>query len=120
MTITNFAKNQVSLMIGGSTLGSVAQMLIGTGSSTVQASDTALVTSSDRQTVTSITFPAVKKVNWQFDWNSSEMSGTVLSEFGLIASGGGLTGSLWSRDVIPSLTFDGTNELRIEFNAEVY
>ena len=116
----NYGKNRVVQMIGGSSLGSVAQILIGTGSSTVQSSDTALVTSLDRQTVTSISFPAAQKVSWQFNWNSVEMSGTALTEFGVLESGGGLTGSLWSRDVIPSLTFDGTNELRVRFNAEVF
>lgn len=112
--ILDHGKNEVTLLIGGSTTGSVSDMLIGIGSSTVTASDTELVTGSDRQTVTSITFPAQRKVQWQFDWNSTEMSGVQLTEFGLIPSGTALTGSLWSRDVIPSLTFDGTNELRID------
>lgn len=120
MTITNFAKNQISLLIGGSSIGSITQMLIGAGSSTVQTSDTSLIDSFDKQAVTQITFPSTNKISWQFDWNSVEVSGNTLSEFGLVKSGAGLTGSLWSRDVIPSLEFDGTNELRIEFNGEVF
>ena len=120
MTITDYAKSRVSLLLGGSFIGSVGQMIIGTGSSTVSTTDTSLVTSTDRQNTTTITYPLARKLTWQFDWNSVEMSGTQLSEFGLIQSGGGLTGSIWSRDVIPALIFDGTNELRIEFNAEVF
>lgn len=120
MVVTNFAKNQLSLIIGGSYIGSVAQMLIGTGSSTVSTSDTSLVTAADRQNATSITFPSTRKVSWQFDWNSLEMSGLTLQEFGLITSGGALTGSIWTRDVIPGLEFDGTNELRIEITNEVF
>lgn len=120
MVFVNYAKNQLTLMMGGSTTGSIGQILIGTGSSTISASDTELTTADDRQTVTTITFPAQRKVSWQFDWNSSEISGTVLTEFGLIQSGGGLTGSLHSINVLPALTFDGTNELRIEFNGEVF
>ncbi|MCH7568508.1 MAG: hypothetical protein IIA87_03730 [Nanoarchaeota archaeon] len=120
MVFLDHAKNQLTLLMGGSTTGSVGQILIGTGSATISASRTELTTANDRQTVTSITFPAQKKVSWQFDWNSLEISGTILSEFGLIKSGGGLTGSLHSLNVMPNLTFDGTNELRIEFNGEVF
>ena len=113
--ILNYGKNQTTLLIGGSYTGSVSDMLVGTGSSTILAGDTELVTTTDRQTVTSTTYPAQRKVQWQFDWNSVEISGTApITEFGNIASGTALTGSLWSRDVIPGLTFDGTNELRIE------
>lgn len=120
MVITNYTKSRIALFLGGSFAGSIAQMIIGTGSSTVSASNTVLVTPSDRQLVTEITYPATQKVNWQFDWNSIEMSGLQLKEFGLIASGGALTGSIWSRDIIPNLTFDGTNELRIEYLTEVF
>lgn len=120
MVFLDYAKNQLTLLMGGSTTGSIGQILIGTGSSTISSSDTELTTADDRQTATQITFPSQKKISWQFDWNSSEISGTILSEFGLITSGGGLTGSLHSINVMPNLTFDGTNELRIEFNGEVF
>ena len=120
MAILDYAKREVAFLIGGSTTGSIGNVLIGTGSSTILSTDTELVTPSDRQDVTSITFPSLRKVNWQFDWNSVEMSGTTLSEFGMLASGAGLTGSLWSRNIIPSLVFDGTNELRIDTLFEVF
>lgn len=117
--INNYAKNRLSLFMGGSTTGSVGQILIGTGSSSVTATNTNLVTPSDRQTVTQISY-SPQKITWQFDWNSSEISGLTLTEFGLIQSGTGLTGSLWSRNVIPGIEFDGTNELRIEIVGEVF
>lgn len=117
----DYGRNRLSQIMGGSSIGSVGQILTGTGSSTVVVSDTALTTGSTRQTATAVTFPTFKKNAFQFDWNSVEISGTAaLTEFGLIESGGGLTGSIWTRDVIPALTFDGTNELRIEYNGEVF
>ena len=121
MVFLDYGKNRLSQMMGGSAIGSIGQIIIGTGSSTITIGDTELTTSSDRQTVTSTTFPLHRKVSFQFDWNSVEISGTnALTEFGLIESGGGLTGSIWSRDIIPALTFDGTNELRIEFTGEIH
>ena len=47
------------------------------------------------------------------------MSGIQLTEYG-IGSGIDAIGSVWSRTSIPSLTFDGTNELRIETVWNVY
>lgn len=112
--VTNYAKNRVALMLGGSITTNISDFIIGTGSSTIAATDTALTTASDRQAVTSATYPSATSIAWQGDWNSVEMSGTALQEWGAIPSGAGLTGSIWSRHIIPALTFDGTNELRIE------
>lgn len=118
--IVNYGKQQLAFLFGGSITNSVEDFIIGTGSSTVSGTDTELVTPSDRQTFTKTVYPSAQKVRFQGDWNSVEMSGTQLSEFGLIGSASGLTGSIWSRNVIPSLTFDGTNELRIESTNEIY
>ena len=44
-----------------------------------------------------------------------------LREFGMTISGTGLTGSIWSRTgLADAITFDGTNELRIEETWEVF
>ena len=117
----NYAANRLNLMMTGSFTGSIAQMLLGTGSSTLNVDIGSLMTPFDRQNVTSITFPSYRSSSWQFDWGVTDVSGTAaLTEFGIIASGGGFTGSLWSRNVIPALVFDGTNELRITQTIEVY
>lgn len=114
MTVTDYARQQIVFLLGGSTTGSINYFLIGTGSSTVTVSDTTLQTAIDRQLITAVTFPAAKQIIWQGDWNSVEMSGIQLQEFGMIKSGTGLTGSIWSRALTDIITFDGTNELRIE------
>ena len=110
MVIVNYGKNRATLLLGGSITDSLSDYIIGTGSSTITSSDTELVTPVDRQSFTSTTYPTTQKVKMQGDWNSVEMSGIQLSEFAVLTSGTALTGSIWSRDVIPSLTFEGSNE----------
>ena len=120
MTVLNYAKNQVALLVAGSTTTAPTYLIIGTGSATIVAGDTELTTANDRQAVTATTHPSLVKTKWQGDWNSVEMSGIQLTEWGMIGSADLLTGSIWSKEVIPSLTFDGTNELRIEETWEVF
>lgn len=120
MVITDYAKNQISTLIGGSHSILPEYFLIGSGSGVALASDTALQYAVDRQVFTATTYPALQNVKYQGDWNSIEMSGIQLQQFGVIASGGGVTGSIWSKTSLPALTFDGTNELRIEEAWEVF
>lgn len=120
MVVLNYAKNEVGLILGGSASIVPTYFLIGSGSGTVTASQTELIAPTDRQLNTQVTFPATQKITWQGDWNSVEMSGTNLREFGVIPSGAALTGSIWSRIGFNAITFDGTNELRIEETWEVF
>ncbi len=120
MVVTNYMRNQLSLFVGGSATNFVDYFIIGSGSGTSSSSDTALAAASDRQLVTSVTYPATQKVKWQGDWNSIEMSGIQLQQWGMITSGAGVTGSVWSKTSLPKLTFNGANELRIEETWEVY
>ena len=113
--INNYAKNRVALLIGGSSTPVPTDMMIGTGSATISVTSTELTTASDRQPFTSNpTFPTSQSINFQGDWNSVEMSGLSLKEFGIAGSGIGTNGSMWSIHVVPAITFDGTNELRVE------
>ncbi len=118
--ITNYGKNRATLLLGGSITANLDDFIIGTGSSTITASDTALVTPTDRQSFTSLTFPTSQKVLMQGDWNSVEMSGIQLAEWGIFSQSASETGSTWSRETFTPVTFDGTNELQIEETWEVY
>lgn len=119
--INNYTKQQITLMIGGSQVVSGATyMILGTGSSTVTANDTTLYAGSLRTLVTSKTYPSSQKLTFQGDWNSVQLSGLQLREFGVTGSATGITGSIWSRTVLPALTFDGTNELQIQETWEVF
>ena len=100
----------------------IAHVGIGIGSATVLATDSTLVTEKNRTAITgSPDFSTSLKVNFQADFNSVQMSGLKLTEFGLfnVASGTGFAGSGWQREGFGSVTFDGTNELQILSTLEV-
>ncbi len=119
MVVTNYAKNKLTLFLGGSETAYPTNFIIGDGSGVSLATDTTLVNAVDTQIMTDTTFPTKQKVKYLGDWNSSEMSGTQLRQFGVL-NGTAITGSIWSTTSLPALTFDGTNELRIEETWEVY
>jgi len=119
MVITNHARNKLVLLIGGSSTNYPQYFAIGSGSGTASATDTALAYAVDGQAFTTTSYPALQKVTQQGDWNSVEMSGIQLQQFGIKVEAG-TTGSVWSKTSLPPLTFDGTNELRIEETWEVY
>lgn len=118
--IVNWTKQQVALFLAGSQSSYPNFFMIGSGSGTVAVTQTTLIAPIDRQSVTSTNGSTAYKIKWTGDWNSVEMSGIQLREFGLCISGATTTGSIWSRAGLPAITFNGTNELRIEENWEVY
>jgi hypothetical protein len=119
MTFTNYGKNQLALLFGGSTTSIPGFMLIGSGSGITAVTNGSLINGVDSQTFTSTTYPTAYKVKRQADWNSVEMSGTQLREFGQ-STGSNISGAVWTRTNIPAITFDGTNELRIEEAILIY
>ena len=118
--IMNWAKRQTALLVAGSSTSYPTYFLIGSGSGTSLVTQTTLIAPVDRQAVTSTDASVNNKVKWTGDWNSVEMSGIALTEFGMIPSGATTTGSIWSRTGLPAITFDGTNELRIEETWEIF
>ena len=120
MTTLNYMKNRMNLLLGGSINETIEYFMIGTGSSTITVADTTLLTAVDRQLITSHSYTSLVKDKFQGNWNSTTLSGLNISEFGLCTSGATTTGSMWTRTVIPTITFDGTNELLIEEELEVF
>lgn len=121
--ILNWAKTRAALWLTGSTITNPSYFQIGSGSGTVIATQTELITPWDRQAITSVNGSTAYKVTWIGDWNSVEISGTTnsLTEWGMCISGTGTTGSMWSRTTMPTaITFDGTTELRIQETWEVF
>ena len=118
--ILNYAKNQVALLIGGSITTIPGYMMIGSGSGTTTTSMTALIYPLNRNAVTTTDTTTSYNIVYTGDWNSVQMSGLFLLEYGLTVSGAGLTGSMWSRTDLPSITIDGTNELRIQETMQVF
>ena len=120
MTTLNFTKRDIAFLIGGSITTYPTYFAIGSGSGTTNISAGSLRAEEDRQVFTSVSYPSVNKVTFTGDWNSVEMSGLKLTEFGVAKSGAALIGSVYSRTGLPQIAFDGTNELRIEETWEVY
>jgi len=106
----------------GSDISSPLNFAIGSGSGTIVATRTTMFHEKDRQAFTggSIDFSTTNKLIFQSNWNSVEMSGTLLSEVGIVDNATANTGSVWSLNVIPTLTFDGTNELQTEETWFIY
>ncbi len=125
MAITNFAKSRIALMIGNSGLVSIGSnvpsyFVIGSGSGTTLITDVTLQNEFDRQSMTSTNVNTLYKITWQGDWNSVELSGTTIYQFGIQPSGVALTGSIFSKTNFPGILFNGTNELRIEEVWEIF
>ena len=87
-------------------------LAIGTGSDTITAGDTTLLTETDRNTLTSLDTSVAKDVTYTADFGSVEISGTTLTEFGLFNDSS--AGSMFNREVIPADTFEGDRELQIQ------
>jgi len=121
MVFTNYGKQAITWALGSDISNNHIQYVaIGTGSGTAKITDVTLVSESDRNLITgSPDFDTTKKVTFQADFNSVEMSGTTLTEFGLVASGPSLEGSVWQREAFGSIVFDGTNELQIISTIEI-
>lgn len=87
---------------------------IGIGSTTATEADTTLVSESNRVAITgSPDFTDARKVTFQADLNSVQMSGINLAEFGLFHMASGQGGSVWQREAFDPIEFDGTNEVQI-------
>jgi len=119
--ITNYGAQAIIWQIGSNLPNNYIQYCaIGSGSGAVLATQTTLFNERDRNPLTgSPDFSTAKKVTFQFDFNSVEMSGTHLTEFGFLASGAALVGSIWQRESLGSIVFDGTVELQITNSIEV-
>lgn len=119
---TNSGKQFVTWALGSNISSAIAYVGIGIGSAAVLATDSELNDESNRTSLTgSPNFTTAQKVTFQADFNSTQMSGTNLTEFGLTntASGTGWPGSMWQREGFGSVAFDGTNELQIQTTLEV-
>lgn len=115
MTFTNYGA-QASIWNIGST-GSpykIEAIEVGYGSGTVAITNVQLINGSIRVMQTgSPNFTSARKVTFQGDFSSIQMSGLQLSEIGLFASGTLNIGSSWLREYFSPITFDGTNELQV-------
>lgn len=122
MAFTNWGKQAVTYALGSQMPSSYVQCIaVGTGSGTSSVTNVTLITENVRHMITgNPDYSTPYKVTFQGDFNAVEMSGLKFMEFGLFASGASNVGSVWQRETLGSITFDGTNELQIISTLQVY
>ena len=121
MPITNAGAQFITFGIGSNLSNNFIQYCsIGSGSGTFIETEETLLNETDKNIQTgSPNFETVRKVGFQFDFNSVEMSGLHFTEFGFTPSGPSLLGSQWQIERLGSIVFDGTSELQITDIIEV-
>lgn len=112
MAITVVGLNTIRSLAGSPQPTIPTHMAIGSGTTAFNDSDTALDYEVDRNALTSYDLSVNKVGTYIANFSSTEISGLNVSEFGLINS---ITnGSLFHREVIDNLFFEGDRELQIQ------
>ena len=118
MGVTNAGKSGLALLLGpsGTRPGTIA---IGDGSGAVAITNTDLINETDRTVFSSTDIATSTEITYVADFNSLDMSGTTLTEFGVFISGTAGVGECWSREGFAGIEFDGTNELQIQISYKI-
>ena len=118
MVLTDEAKSKMALLLYGS--GVIPQYCgIGIGSGEVATSNIALITKTGTRALYSTGDTSTpKEITWTFDFNSVNMSGVNLTEYGIFEQVA--TGSTWSREGFDGIQFDGANELQIQTSYTIF
>lgn len=115
MVYTTAGKSGAALLLAGATTLIPAFCALGSGSGAVAIGNTALISESGVRTgSTSQDISTVQQVGYIFDFNTVQMSGLALTEFGVFDTSVAVSGTMHSREGFSSITFDGTNELQIQ------
>ena len=120
MTFTNAGIEKVGLAIGSFSSNRPQYMAIGSGSGTDVVGDNTLVHEVDRRTYTTVDNSTVNEMVYTGDWDSVDVSGIELKEFGMFTEATDDTGSLWSKHTFANTSFDGTTELQIQLTYTSY
>ena len=117
MVLTDIGRDFIAKAIGGSgaSIGSVA---VGTGSAAVNISRSGLITESIRNPFSTIDYSVDKEVIFTGEFNSLELSGLSITEFGSAHLSSG--GQLWNVEGFPGINFTGNNELQVEVTFQIY
>lgn len=120
MVCTLISKSGVALMLGSLSSTKPTYMRIGSGSGAELNSLTGLYAEiGSPKTFVSTDITTLRKVTWQADWTSVEMSGLGLREF-ILSIGSAGTEPYSYNNLGDAVSFDGTNELRVEITFEVF
>jgi hypothetical protein len=121
MPFTNEGAQFLTFRLGSSLEDLRVQCVgIGSGTSSATVTDSTLGKEHTRAMITgSPDFGDVRKIGFQGDFDSINLSGLDVTEFGLFASGTVNTGSAQLREVFSKITFDGTSELQVLSTIEI-
>jgi hypothetical protein len=117
MSFTDIGKSGCAISLGSYT--GDWWCAVGTGSKAVDSTRSGLVTQFDRNAITgSPNYSTINKILFTGDFNSSEMSGATLTEFGIFDLTSG--GQAWQVEGFSGCNFDGTQELQVETTWRVF
>lgn len=121
MVITNFAKSGLALLMAGSA-DKPRFLAIGSGSGAelIQLGSLIAEVFGARRDFTTREIDIPNRVTWLYDFSSVTMSGLTLTEFGIGAGSTVGVQDLWNREGFTGIEFDGSNELQVEIQFEIF
>lgn len=117
MAITNIGLNTIRSLIGSPQPTIPTHVAIGSGTTAFNATDTSLEKENARVGMTSYDVSVNKIVTYVADFSSTAISGLDVSEFGMFNASS--AGSIFNRQVITNLVFQGDRELQIQTSFRV-
>ncbi len=120
MGFTTAGQSGVQVAIGVDSVQRPQYMAIGSGSGAVANTNILLINENSRRAPTSVSTSTTNEITYIGDWNSVEMSGINLKEFGMFSTSTSNAGSAWNREGFAGVDFDGSNELQVQITYEVY
>lgn len=107
----------ISAILGSPAPTIPTHMAIGSGTTAFAVGDTKLEKENDRNALTSYDTSVSKVSTYVADFSSTAVSGLDVSEFGMLNAAS--AGSLFQREVITNLEFEGDRELQINVSFRV-
>jgi len=117
MPICTTGKSGMALLLGSS--GTAPEYIaIGSGSGATAVTDTALVADIDRQAFSAINMAVASYASYTSNWTSIQASGVQLKEFGVFSPASG--GTCWNREGFQNLELDGTKDVSVWVQFQLY
>jgi len=120
MVVTTQGLSGVAVMLGSLASNRPLYCGVGTGSLTVDPTVTGLSNTFNRRAFTAVNGSTTKRMTFITDFDAVAMSGNALNEVDL-SNGSPAAGDIYAYyNLGTAVTFDGTAELRIEIEWEVF
>jgi len=112
MGITVDGLNTIRSLCGSPQPTQPTHIAVGSGAVAFADTDTALGGELDRNAITDYDMSTSKVITYTSNFSSTELSGLTINEFGIFNAVS--AGSLFQREVIGSIAFEGDRELQIQ------